>query len=370
MTGKGMGDGEGPVLWSGAPAAAALQLDRRRWAVSLLSALGAAVWAVWVVRGLLPPAAWWQLAPVALFVFLPVLGMLLYRPSQREVDSGYTITEREVLVDRYGRTDSYPLASLGDLTLSLESGGLGTVRYTGPPRARVATRQDLLRGWIGLPPLDRGEPLLEHLAEPQSVFAILRAAQAAAVPAGGDESHADESPTVRPPSELTIRARSPEAVASAIFLLFVGAFWLLPRGIPTPWGSFESATLVLIGLGVALPVFAALTLARRGSARRLVAEGLITQGTIAELVEVPPEDDEESRWLVAYRYHDLAGRPYVGFGSPMPLDETQLWPVGVSVQVRYDPADPQRSIALRDPTRGPPRWPTLPATPGSGDTSS
>jgi hypothetical protein len=342
----------GRVLWTGAPHPSGAAKDRRRRLVGLLLGLAGVAFAWWSWSSVsLDPIGTVILVIILASVARPLLSQL--RPSGPAPDARYTITERHVIVEQGGRRHGYRLASLGELTLSVDRDGLGTIRFARPIPERSREAMQLLARILPLP--DRSQPLLEHISQPDRVMRILRDAQredlaaettgptahdGARPDAGAQEVH--ETAAIRAPSGWLLYARSPLVLAMLVF--FASEWVILPvMGLSSrlePWGHFVIPGILAIATYVLL----------RGwllfRAERLRRAGATSEGMIAELIETNYNVNERHQWLVSNRFRDGTGREHVGFSQPMDHDEADSWGVGDIVTVRYDPAHPERSALV------------------------
>ncbi|HEV8712576.1 MAG TPA: DUF3592 domain-containing protein [Candidatus Binatia bacterium] len=77
--------------------------------------------------------------------------------------------------------------------------------------------------------------------------------------------------------------------------------------------------------------------------RRLEREGMITEGTVLEIVPGNLSINDIPQWMIHYRYQDHLGRTHRGQSSLLSPEEAQAWQVGDTGTVRFDGRQPHQS---------------------------
>jgi hypothetical protein len=142
------------------------------------------------------------------------------------------------------------------------------------------------------------------------------------------------------------------------------AFSMLATGIPWWFGAIFGAaglgfTMVTISSGAPLwvDIFPLLfvvmgsalaygSISASLTAHRIRAEGHATIGTVSGVIEANLEVNDAPQYHVVYRYRSVEGVEHQGYSRPMPKAEADRWGIGDQIEVRYDPAMPDRSIAI------------------------
>ncbi|MCC7369292.1 MAG: DUF3592 domain-containing protein [Chloroflexi bacterium] len=115
---------------------------------------------------------------------------------------------------------------------------------------------------------------------------------------------------------------------------------------PRRW-AFLAAPL---GIGLIFSTFGAGTagygLWQHGEEQRILAVGVSGRATVTEVVQSMTRVNGRYLWRVRYQYTLGAGQTYTGESGLLPADEARAWRPGDTAFVRYDPAQPHRSIWL------------------------
>ena len=104
------------------------------------------------------------------------------------------------------------------------------------------------------------------------------------------------------------------------------------------WGLIG---VILGGVGLALLV---VPLRRAWRIERLLREGIETEGTVDEAENSGWRVNRVPMWRVKYSYTDAGGVALTGRSGLQPKEAARAWKKGDTGAVRYDTADPTRSI--------------------------
>lgn len=290
------------------------------------------------------PFGWIVVAFFALPVAAAGFRILTERPA---TDQRYTLTERQLVVESSRGRHAFDLAGLGELTLAMDRSGVGSFRFR-RPQTPVPQPMGQIIGFLEryqLIPTRASMPLIERIRQPEHVLGLIADAKRA-LATGAEQIPA---PTVPPISSALAAPRGLQNIALSIPWWFGAIFLAAGLGfLVLTVASTGPAILDLLPLAFAAfggwVVFNALS--RAMLARRLRASGISTRGTITHLADANIEVNDVPMWVAVYRYRTPDGREWTGFTRPAPRSEVSRWAAGDEIDVRYDAARPDRSVAL------------------------
>jgi hypothetical protein len=237
----------------------------------------------------------------------------------------------------------------------MSRGGIGSIafRRAEPPIPKPMSQLiGFLRRYQVMPARDV-MPLIERIHEPERVLGLIAAAKqvlpdvepmASAAPAVAASSSAVDASVPNGPRGLQ-RILLGIPWGFGVFLFLGGAVYFTLSVTADGPHIFNVIPLAFATLG-ALAVTTAVARARL--ARRLRTAGVATRGTISHLADANMEINDVPMWVAIYRYRTADGRELTGFTQPAPRTEVSRWAPGDEIDIRYDPTEPGRSIALDD----------------------
>jgi hypothetical protein len=108
--------------------------------------------------------------------------------------------------------------------------------------------------------------------------------------------------------------------------------------------------LIFLGLGcVFAPIGGGLLLKdlrRLRTERCLLQSGMVTEGTVIEVVETNLRVNNRQHWAIRYRYQDHVGKPREGQSGYLDAEEAASWRIGQTGSVRFDRQHPEHSLWL------------------------
>jgi len=334
------------ILWQGWPEGRSNRLE----SLSRIGpvAIGAAItaWIFLSFAGINPfsdPFGWIVVVFFALPVAMAAFRILTERPA---TDQRYTLTQRQLVVESSRGRHAFDLAGLGELTLAMDRSGVGSIRFRRPqtPVPRPVGQLIAFLERYQLTPGRASMPLIERIRQPEHVRGLIADAKRALA------TNAEPiAPTLSSTSSAPAAPRGLQNIALGIPWWFGAIF--LAAGLGFLVLSVATGGPSLVAL---LPLtFAALggwvtysSLARALLTRRLRNAGVATRGTITHLANANIEVNDVPLWVAGYRYRTADGREWTGFTGPAPRSEVSRWAVGDEIDVRYDGARPDRSMAL------------------------
>jgi Protein of unknown function (DUF3592) len=358
----------GRAQWQGAAGPA--QLPRfvvSRLAAAIWAAVGAAL-GVWGFLGgaafQLNPAFWTM---VVIFALMPLVSgisqLLIDRPVPVE---RYTLTERFFVVQSERGCHAYDLATLNDLTVDVQ-GGHGRILLRRQPNVSRELRLVMrFTAWANNKETDLRVVLADRLDDAPELLRRIRAAQETLPKAPPSKaSPTKASPVEAPPVEDSLTEVWPvepsrtEASPPVEGVSTVATD--IPQAIPYEWGNllgglmlgtvslatvgtFSFSGAPLIGLPLLL-IFAVvgcyLWNSLRVRERRLLRSGTWVMG---EITEVRQTDSHADDWRVRFRYPIPGGATVSAELGPSTFAAIERWGVGDLIEVRYDPAHPERHL--------------------------
>jgi hypothetical protein len=303
-----------------------------RLAATAWAALGAAIglWGFLGGQAFHANLAFWGM--VAIFVGAPVIGgvsqLLVERPAPIE---RYTLTDRFFVVQSQRGCHAYALATLQDITVEVSAGGGRLILRRHPTVSRELGLVMRLTAWANQQ--DMSVVLADRLEDAPGLLRRIREAQAAltdGAPAGVSVLAPDIPQSITYNWESLMGA----GAVGLVSLLFLGTAFI---GGTTPMAPFV-LVVVLLAAGY-------LWNGLRPFERRLLGRGTWVMGEVTGVTQVDVRSDN---WRVAYSYPTGEGatvRAELGRSS---FAVIQRWATGDLIEVRYDPAHPERHVVRGD----------------------
>jgi hypothetical protein len=331
----------GRAQWQGEAAPANLpRFVVSRLAATAWAALGAAI-GLWGFLGgqafSLNPAFW---AMVAVFVGIPVVGgvsrLLMDRPAPVE---RYTLTDRFFVVQSQRGCHAYDLATLQDVSVEQSAGQGRLILRRHPDVSRElgllmrftawANRQDMRV--VLADRLEDAPGLLQRIRAAQEVLSQAAQTDGSPPPADGVSIIATDIPQSISYNWQSLMAAGTAGVVLVMFL-----------GMPIGGQAIPMVVMLLtFGLFGAGYLWNGLRLRERGLLRR----GVCVMGEVTDIEQTDVRADD---WRVRYRYPISGGGTVSGELKRSTFAEIERWAVGDLIEVRYDPARPDRHLVRGD----------------------
>jgi hypothetical protein len=139
-------------------------------------------------------------------------------------------------------------------------------------------------------------------------------------------------------------------VLGLIALLITGALyvWLSrsARFWPLRWAFLGAPLIIGVIFSLMGASSAAYGLWQVGIEQRILANGISIRATVTGIEQTYTRVNGRYLWRVEYQYADASGTTHRGTSGRMDSRDAQSWRSGEQVYVRYDPAQPDRSVWL------------------------
>jgi hypothetical protein len=270
---------------------------------------------------------------IVLLVWLPGSAATAAVWAWQRSRTTYVLTERCLHTTAPGRRSTIRLTSLPELQVVDEGDGCGTVTTPEDPRRPGGP---VLR-WLGM----SGGAILWSIPDPWSVRRRIEKLRDDPV---ANTMPMNMTPITAPPAR---RGRRGSNTLSGLTWVAFGVVMLVFSG-PAIAASAWPALLIpvaLISAGAAFFVVPRVGARRGGGAVR--GAGQLAIATVTAIREVPSSSETmEQLFELEYRY-EVAGRPYTGIVRRLGFDDSHLAGIGDPILIRYEAAEPQRSVWAR-----------------------